>query len=171
MLTLVQVVVSRWSSIGWRNNRMKLFAFAFLVVALASVLGADPPGFLQLNKTSLQALEKNLAAKLDANKSATHRVGEFGNHLIMVAYRESDGEAEIHDSQNDIFVVQSGEATLIVGGTVQDGRNTAPGETRGRAISGGEKKQLGPGDVVHIPAKTPHQTLVAQGKHVTYLVI
>ena len=150
---------------------MKLFAFAFLIVALAPVFGADPPGFLQLNKASLQALEKNLATKLDANRSATQRVGEFGNHLIMVAYRESDGEAEIHDSQNDIFVVQSGEATLVVGGTVQDGRNTAPGETRGRAISGGERKQLGPGDVVHIPAKTPHQTLVPQGKHVTYLVI
>jgi mannose-6-phosphate isomerase-like protein (cupin superfamily) len=68
-------------------------------------------------------------------------------------------------------VVLSGEATLVFGGTVQDGWNTAPGETRGRAISGGEKKRLGPGDVVHIPAKTPHQTLVPQGKHVTYLVI
>ena len=150
---------------------MKLFAFAFLFVALAPVLGADPPGFLQLNKDSLNALEKSLASKLDANKSASQRVGEFGNHLIMVAYREADGEAEIHDTQTDIFVVQSGEATLVVGGTVLEGRTTAPGETRGRAISGGEQKLLGPGDVVHIPAKTPHQTLVPQGKHVTYLVI
>jgi mannose-6-phosphate isomerase-like protein (cupin superfamily) len=150
---------------------MKLLTVIFLFVALATALGADPPGFLLLNKNSLKVLEKNLTSKLDANKSATQNVAEFDNHLFMMAYRETDGEAEIHDTKTDIFVVQSGEATLVVGGAVQEGRTIAPGETRGRAISGGERKHLSPGDVVHIPAKTPHQTLVPQGKHVTYLVI
>ena len=150
---------------------MKLFPFSFLLLALGSAPAADPPGFLQLSKDSIKALEKSLAAKMDANKSAYQNVAEYGNHLILVAYREADGEAEVHETQNDIFVIQSGEATLEVGGTVQDGRISAPGEIRGRAISGGAKKLLGPGDVVHIPAKTPHRTLVAPGKHVTYLVV
>src|SRR4030067_608188 len=148
---------------------MKLFAFIFLFVALTPLLAADPPGFLQLRNDTLKALEKNLAAKLDANKSASQRLGEFGNHLIMVAYREGDGEAEVHDTQADIFMIQSGESTLAVGGTVQNGRTTAPGETRGRALSGAESKNLGTGDVGHIPAKGPHQMLVSQGKHGTYL--
>ena len=46
-----------------------------------------------------------------------------------------------------------------------------PHEVRGTSIEGGETKQLVPGDVVHIPAKVPHQLKIANGKTFTYLVI
>ena len=58
-----------------------------------------------------------------------------------------------------------------VGGTVVGGHTSAPDEIRGTSITGGEKKILGAGDAVHIPAKVPHQMLVANGKKVTYFVV
>ena len=42
----------------------------------------------------------------------------------------------------DVLYIVSGEATLIVGGTVVGAHTTGPGETRGTAITGGEKKML-----------------------------
>ena len=52
-----------------------------------------------------------------------------------------------------------------------DGKQTAAGEVRGPSIKGGESKKLGAGDVVHIPAKIPHQILVSNGKQFTYFVV
>ena len=58
-----------------------------------------------------------------------------------------------------------------MGGTVADPKTTAPHEVRGPSISGGEEKKLGPGDVVHIPAKVPHQLLVESGKQITFALL
>ena len=59
----------------------------------------------------------------------------------------------------------------MVGGTVADPKTTAPHEIRGSSINGGDRKTLGPGDVVHIQAGTPHQLLVDSGKQFTYFVV
>jgi mannose-6-phosphate isomerase-like protein (cupin superfamily) len=68
-------------------------------------------------------------------------------------------------------VVESGEATLVVGGTVVDPKTTAPHEIRGPSIRGGDRVALAAGDVVHIPIKMAHQMLVESGKQITYFVV
>ena len=102
---------------------------------------------------------------------AIQQLGKYGTHAVSIAHREASGEAELHETQADLFIVQSGAATLKVGGAMVDGKTTAPGEMRGPSISGGEEKKLGPGDVVHIPAKVPHQVLVAGGQQFTYALV
>jgi hypothetical protein len=44
-------------------------------------------------------------------------------------------------------------------------------EIRGSSISGGERKSLGPGDVVQISAGIPHQLLLDAGRQFTYFVV
>ena len=88
-----------------------------------------------------------------------------------MAHRETDGEAEIHEGLSDVFFVISGEATLVVGGKAIGLKTTGPGELRGTSIQGGVSKKLGAGDVVNIPPKTPHQTLVKAGQKITYFVV
>ena len=78
---------------------------------------------------------------------------------------------EVHADWNDLFVVQSGEATILIGGTVMNGKTTAPGEIRGTTSTGGEKHKVGAGDIVHIPANVPHQILIDAGKQVTYFAV
>jgi mannose-6-phosphate isomerase-like protein (cupin superfamily) len=90
---------------------------------------------------------------------------------LAVLHREGNGEAELHDVQADVFIVQSGEATLVYGGQVVGGKTTAPNEVRGPSISGGSKVKMGAGDIVHIPAKTAHQVLVESGKQFTYAMV
>lgn len=150
---------------------MKRFGIGLFLFFLAPLWAADPPGFVHWSVSQLKGYEKSLAPKINIQKVASEQLGKFGNHSFMVAHREGNGEAELHEMQADVFFVQSGEATLVVGGTVPNSRTTAPGEIRGPSISGGEKKKLGAGDVVHIPAKVPHQLMVESGKQFTYLVI
>jgi mannose-6-phosphate isomerase-like protein (cupin superfamily) len=108
---------------------------------------------------------------MNEHKLATEQFGTWGNNLAMIAHREADGEAEVHEKVVDYIIVESGDATIVVGGTVPNGKTTAPGEIRGPSIEGGVKKKLATGDVLRIPQNTPHQLLVEKGKQFTYMVV
>ena len=98
-------------------------------------------------------------------------LGKFGNHFTMLTHREGSGDAELHEHQADLFVVQSGEATLVVGGEMVGAKNSGPGEVKGTSIRNGVKRKLAAGDIVHIPARVPHQLLIESGKELTYFVL
>jgi mannose-6-phosphate isomerase-like protein (cupin superfamily) len=95
----------------------------------------------------------------------------YGNHYTMLAYREATGSAEVHEHEADIFIVESGEATLVTGGKLINGHAQKPGEIRGTSIEGGERHGLAAGDIIHIPAGVPHQLLIEKGKTFTYFVV
>lgn len=150
---------------------MKKILPLLILFPIFAVLAADPPGFVVWKASELKAHEKVLAGKLSDKHVASETLDKFGNHFTMLAHREGDGEVEVHDKVADVFYIVSGEATLVVGGTVVGAHSSGPGETRGTSISGGVKKILGAGDAVHIPAKLPHQMLLANGKKITYFVV
>ena len=147
---------------------MKIFVTALAFASFAFPAG-DPEGFQMWTSAGLKAYSKSLAPKIDAKKVASQPLFSQGNYAFQIAHREGNGEAEWHEKHADIFVVQTGAATLVYGGKVVDGKTTAPNEIRGPSISGGLEKKLSPGDVVTIPAKTPHQLKV--DKEFTYFVV
>jgi len=148
---------------------MRLAAAVAMTTAVLALAAA--PSFQVWTSAQQADMFKQLPAKVNPQHVAGQPLGDWGNHSATLWYRAGDGEAEFHETFNDIFVVQKGTATLIMGGTVVGGKTTAPHEIRGTSIKGGEKRTIGPGDIVHIPAKTPHQTLVASGQPFEYLVI
>ncbi len=148
-----------------------MFKTAAALVLPFIALAADPAGFSVWKSSELKGFEQKLAPKMDAQKVATQNLAKYGNHETMVAHREASGLAELHVAVADVFVVESGEATLVVGGKIPAQRTQSAGEIRGASIEGGSKHALAAGDVVHIPANTPHQLLVDPGKQFTYFVV
>ena len=109
-------------------------------------------------------------AKL-GNGSASETLKEYAQHAAMLSFRSRSGEAEVHERFADLFVVLSGAATLVTGGSVTGARIVAPGETRGAAIEGGTPRNMRQGDVAHVPAGTPHQMLLQGENTIACLVI
>ena len=143
----------------------------YAVIALAALAAqAGPAGVRVWKSSELADRGESLAKKLDAQKAAGEVIATEGNRTFMVAHREGSGLAEIHDTQADIIVISSGQLTMVYGGTLVDGKTTQPGETRGPSITGGTEVKLGPGDILHIPAKVPHQMKLDPGARVTYFV-
>ncbi len=103
--------------------------------------------------------------------SASETLKEYPQHAAMLSFRSRSSEADIHERFADLFIVLSGAATLVVGGTVAGARLAAPGETRGASIEGGVRQNLRPGDVAHVPAGTPHQMLLKGEETFTCLVM
>ncbi len=138
-------------------GRISVFLFLFGTAAFA----ADPAGVRHWSAAELKKFDQQLRAKLNGKSVATEQFGVLGKNSIgMIIHREADGEAEIHETQNDLFVVQRGTATIVLGGEAQEAKLTAPHEWRGPSIKGGVRKPLRAGDVLYIPAKLPHQLLV-----------
>ena len=140
------------------------------VLVAAAVVAQATPQVRVWKSGEIDKRGAELAKKLDAQKVASEVIAKDGNRTFMVAHREGSGLAELHEKDADIMVISRGEVTMVYGGTIVDGKTTAPGETRGPSITGGTEGKLGPGDVLHIPAKVPHQMKLAPGAQVTYFV-
>jgi len=106
------------------------------------------------------------------NGLASETLGTWGNHLLLKTRREgSSGQVELHQRYSDLIVVQSGHATIVIGGKIINGQTTAADEIRGTSIEGGETISLKAGDILHVPSKTPHQVVLDPGQTLDYIVL
>lgn len=153
---------------------MKRILVVLTVVALLAIptQAADPPGFGRWTAAEIQRRDAALSTRVGADHSARETLADYGDHRFRLLYRDADGVPEQHDNVVDVVIVQSGEGTLLVGGTMTGTRAASgPGEFLGTGIDGGERHPLGPGDVLHIPPGVPHSFLVPRGKHITYVLV
>ena len=146
-------------------------AIWILPMVMLLAVAAEKGKFMVWTASDLKARGVALAGKLGADKSASDKLADYGNYNIQLAHREGPGGGELHEKFTDIFVIQSGEATVVVGGKLDGSHEVSSGELRGTGVAGGERRRVSAGDVVHIPANTAHQMLVDPGKQVTYFVV
>jgi len=114
---------------------------------------------------------------VDSEKVAAALAGKGGSLVatkdftIAGSHRDKPGQVEVHARETDIFYVTDGEATLVFGGKVVGAKTTAPGQIRGSGITGGTTQQLKKGDVVTIPAGTPHWFKELGTPTISYLTV
>ena len=153
----------------------KFLPFCLFVLALSLVTAQEtvPEGFEHWTADSLRQIDQTLKVEAgkNAHRVAVQRLGDFPNDLFMLSRREADGIVEWHETQADIFFVQSGSATLLVGGTMVGGETVEPHEKRNGSIQGGIRRKLASGDVVRIAPKVPHQLLLDGAQNFTYFVV
>ena len=76
--------------------------------------------------------------------------------LVSGSYRDKAGQVEVHDKETDVIYVVDGAATFVTGGKMVGGKVTRPGQLMGSDIIGGQTHHLSKGDVIVVPATTPH---------------
>jgi glc operon protein GlcG len=82
--------------------------------------------------------------------------GNGRNYMIHASRREKPGGAEVHTQDADLIYVLDGTATFVTGGSVISPSHIDTDEIRGSGIDGGETRTLAKGDVIVVPAGTPH---------------
>ena len=155
---------------------IKGLGLVFLLVTPFLLARSDEPapeGFIHWPAATLNSLSKTLSvtAASDPHHLAVNHLKDFPNEYLLLAHREADGQPEMHETEVDVIMVQSGSATLLVGGTLANGETVSPHEKRNGTIQGGFRQKLGAGDVFRIPAGMPHQMLLEGSHEITYLVV
>ncbi|MGB6429850.1 MAG: cupin domain-containing protein [Candidatus Acidiferrales bacterium] len=83
--------------------------------------------------------------------------GDGFDYRLIGGRHNSPGGVELHKKETDVFYVVDGSATFITGGTITgETASSSPDEVRGTGIDGGVSHELSQGDVIVIPAGTPH---------------
>jgi len=144
---------------------------ATLVLLLASCLAlpaADPTQPLFWSSSQQKDFDKLAFSKLNPER---HLGTERMLDSAFVAYRDGNGEAEIHVKQADLLLIRSGQGTVLVGGTIVEGKPSGTEEIRGKSIEGGTRYPIAAGDILYIPANTVHQFRVEPGKSFTAMVV
>jgi mannose-6-phosphate isomerase-like protein (cupin superfamily) len=134
--------------------RLPMLSRVILFVGLAatSAAAADPPGYV--------VWPKGLPPE-----NSPHKI-QFEHHSWSLAHREKSGVVESHLTRTVVMIVQSGEATLVVGADVVDPRTHL---RRGTSIRNGIERKVSAGDVINMPAGLPHQCILEPGKQITYI--
>jgi glc operon protein GlcG len=78
------------------------------------------------------------------------------DYVVSGSHRSGAGQIEIHEKETDVIYVVEGEATFVTGGTVLGRKATKAGQFTGSGLEGGETHHLSKGDVIVVPAGTPH---------------
>lgn len=152
---------------------MKLISMGVLF-ALALASPAQDKAFdyysnAELQQKAVEAMTKALATPAG---SASEKIASYGDHAITIAARVKSGGPEIHEQWTDVIMVTGGEATLVIGGRMIGevaAEGGASGEKRGTSITGGTTQVVKKGDIVNIPAGTPHWIKIAPEGDVRYV--
>lgn len=128
------------------------------------------PELLNLNELA-QRGRALLDKARQSGGSAGITLSRYLGHYTMLTARTASGGAELHQHFADFLIVVDGEGTELTGGTIVDPKTNPGGEIRGTRLEGATPHALHRGDVLHIPAGTPHQSIEAPGQTITIFVI
>lgn len=88
-------------------------------------------------------------------------------------------DALVHDSVTEVYQILEGRAVLVMGGALEAAQPVTDaailGEigpsSAGQSIAGGTRHQVGPGDIVVVPAGTPHGFVEITTPRIVYTIL
>jgi len=159
---------SRDSPRSQRNPLRSLRLILILLVTAASCAMASAQRkpseatrpFVVMTGQSLDELQKSL----QSDNKTSELIDSAGMQLRVAVQHEknrSGAAAELHDASDDVYYVLDGSATLVLGGKLEDPKETDPGEWRSPRILDGKTFEIKKGDLIVVPRGTPHQRSTA----------
>jgi len=146
---------------------MKFASAQIALLAIAVLLGASAASTGEGVPAAVHYIPHDQVASVMAKGGPI--VSDPG--LVVLANRREAAAVEYHEHTNHIFIMVDGEATFIVGGTMVGAKRTSPEQMTATSIEGGQTFHMSKGDVITIPAKTPHWWKEISTKTVSYYAV
>jgi mannose-6-phosphate isomerase-like protein (cupin superfamily) len=158
--------------------------FALVVADQARAQTAQATPAADIMNTEIQAAVQKTAALPVSDQQlrmvsieGEYNVGAALVHRAKTAGREV-GAALAHSQITEVYYIISGNGTLVTGGTLENAKDS-PATSRtligpsiqGTKILNGKSRQVGPGDMVIIPANTPHTFTEITSDRIVYMVV
>jgi mannose-6-phosphate isomerase-like protein (cupin superfamily) len=153
---------------------LKIFpTSATVLLGLAIVLPAQTPAKLPPSGKAVDITSEEMQAFLKAHPYGDNMmrmidVGALNAGVSLLRYQKTTTprtSAIIHSDVPEVYYVISGEATFVTGGVMENVKDMPASNPAVKELSGptwtgvvkdGVSRHVGPGDVMIIPAWTPH---------------
>ena len=129
---------------------------------------SDPKTPVYWSARQLKDLSTQMSTRVNAQ---THNAAQPLIASANLIYRNGNSGGEIHEKLSDFIFVHEGQGSILIGGKVIGGNQTATDEIRGDSVEGGTRYPIAAGDSIFIPAGVAHQFLVEDGKHFQITIV
>jgi mannose-6-phosphate isomerase-like protein (cupin superfamily) len=125
---------------------------------------APAPGSPAIFKSATELAEGLRTGKPNAAAMTLSQIARNDQYSINLVHRSKATGALAHPGNTELHYILEGSGTVVTGGTIvrKDGASAT--------IEGGESHRFGKGDVVVVPAGSPHWYSATDGE-ITYLEV
>ena len=142
---------------------MMMRALLCILIGVSALAAADAPPAATY-KTEAQLFGALIAGAATPDM-LTAAVSNGDHHRINIVRRTKAAGAVAHGGATELHHIIDGSGTLVTGGTM-----VRPAGGRGATIQNGVSRHVGKGDVILVPAGTPHWYTDLDGT-ITYLEV
>jgi mannose-6-phosphate isomerase-like protein (cupin superfamily) len=156
--------------------RIHTLAATLLATALASAAAAQqpaaPPVTVFMNNKDIMALVDKAKADRKGDAPVTAEpILLLAPYRAQLEYRPGSGAAALHEKDAELMVVLDGTGNIITGGKMVDEKRVNANNLTAPSIADGVTRAVVKGDMILIPANTPHQVIATGGAPIVLMTL
>jgi mannose-6-phosphate isomerase-like protein (cupin superfamily) len=133
-----------------------------------------PPPAVQtfLNSKDIMALlDKAKADRKNDAPLVLEPILLLAPYKAQLEYRPGKAPAALHEKDAELMVVLDGTGDIVTGGKIVNEERVNAANTRGPSIDGGNTQAVVKGDMLIVPANTPHQVIPTGGAPIVLMTL
>ena len=155
--------------------RAQFLAFTFLATAVASGALAQQPApamktFMN-NKEIMGLIDKAKADRKGDAPLVAEPILSLAPYRAQLEYRPGTSPAALHEKDAELMVVLEGTGNIVTGGKLVDEKRNNANNLGGSSITGGNSQAVVKGDMLIVPANTPHQVIPTGGAPIVLMTM
>ena len=155
--------------------RAQFLAFTFLATAVASGALAQQPApatktFMN-NKEIMGLVDKAKADRKGDAPLVAEPILSLAPYRAQLEYRPGTSPAALHEKDAELMIVLEGTGDIVTGGKLADEKRTNANNLSGSSITGGNSQAVVKGDMLIVPANTPHQVIPTGGAPIVLMTM
>jgi mannose-6-phosphate isomerase-like protein (cupin superfamily) len=155
--------------------RLQLLAYTFAATVTASSAFAQatvvPPAVFMNDKDIMSLVEKAKADRKGDAPVTAEPILLLAPYRAQLEYRPGNAPAALHEKDAELMVVLQGAGDIVTGGTLVDEKRVNANNLSGSSISGGTSHPVVKGDMILIPANSPHQVTPSGGAPIVLMTM
>jgi mannose-6-phosphate isomerase-like protein (cupin superfamily) len=148
-----------------------LLATAAATSALAQQAAAPPAKTFMNNKEIMGLIDKAKADRKGDAPLVAEPILSLAPYRAQLEYRPGTSPAAVHEKDAELMVVLEGTGNIVTGGKLVDEKRNNANNLGGSSITGGNSQAVVKGDMLIVPANTPHQVIPTGGAPIVLMTL
>jgi mannose-6-phosphate isomerase-like protein (cupin superfamily) len=155
--------------------RPRFLALTLLATAVASSAFAQQAAptiktFMN-NKEIMGLIDKAKADRKGDAPLVAEPILSLAPYRAQLEYRPGTSPAAVHEKDAELMVVLEGTGNIVTGGKLVDEKRNNANNLGGPSITGGTSQAVVKGDMLIVPANTPHQVIPTGGAPIVLMTL
>ncbi|MSP95545.1 MAG: hypothetical protein EXR00_09765 [Alphaproteobacteria bacterium] len=154
-----------------RAQLLAVTVLAATIVSSAIAAPAPAPRLFMNQKEIMGLIDKAKAERKDNAPIVAQPILSMAPYRAQLEYRPGTAPASLHEKDAELMVVLQGTGNVVTGGKLVDEKRNNANNLGGTSITGGNSQAVVVGDMLIVPANTPHQVIPTGGAPVVLMTM